>query len=227
MSTLYDIESRVTGIVGDDSGKLKDVPRNITAAISRYSKHRPDSEVVDVPGNGTHDYAISLLTGWSEEFSNITQVEYPVDEVPESLLDADDYYIYRKPSGLVLRLVNETPEDTDTFRVTFTVPRTEDTIPDADVDAVSYLAAALCCEDLANAFAQTSDSTIGADSVNYRTKSQEFASRAKRLKALYSEHVGIQEGDSAPASAVVKDLDVRYPGGADRLTHPRRKRERR
>ena len=95
------------------------------------------------------------------------------------------------------------------------------TIPESDQDAVGNLAASLCSHALASYYAQTSDSTIGADSVNYRTKSQDYTSRAKEQKKIYLDHIGLKEGDVAPAS-VVKDLDIDYPGGSDRLTHPRK-----
>lgn len=230
MSTLADIRDKVVGMVKDTSGKLTnpgDFDRNITAALARYSRHMPDTAVVDVTGNGTNDYSVSLLTGWVDGFSDVRQVEFPVDEVPESLLDGDEFHIYQKPSGKVLRLASEQPAATEAFRATFTIPRAATTVPDGDVDAISQLAASLCCEELANAYAQTGDPTIGADSVNYRSKSQEFASRAKRLMQLYKEHMGIKGDDAAPAASAVADLDMGYPGGGDRLTHPRRGRERR
>jgi hypothetical protein len=97
------------------------------------------------------------------------------------------------------------------------------TIPAIDEDAVANLAASLCSGALASAYAQTSDSTITADSVDHRSKSQEFSSRAKIQKQNYLNHLGLKEGDIAPASAV-KDIDVDYPWGGDRLTHPRKNR---
>jgi hypothetical protein len=227
MSAYNDLLNAVLGIVKDDSEKLTpaDYGTRIADAISRYSKHRPDVAAVDTTGNGTHDY--DLPAGWSDGFSVIRSVEYPIGDVPATLLDEDDYGIYRSPGGERIRLAVISPGATAAFRVTFTIPRTAETVPDIDSHAVCSLAAALCLEDLANIFAQTSDPTIAADVVNYRTKSAEFASRAKRLMALYKEHMGIKADDTTPAASAVADLDVNYPGGADRLTHPRWARERR
>jgi hypothetical protein len=97
------------------------------------------------------------------------------------------------------------------------------TIPAIDEDAVANLAASLCSGALASAYAQTSDSTITADSVDHRSKSQEFTSRAKMQKQNYLDHLGLKEGNVAPASAV-GDMDVKYPWGEERLTHPRKGR---
>jgi len=101
----------------------------------------------------------------------------------------------------------------------------ESTIPESDQDALCNLAASLYSGALASAYAHTSDSTIGADSVDHRSKSQEFAARAREQKKSYLNHLGIKDGasETAPAS-VVKDLDVDYPWGEDRLTHPRKQR---
>ena len=223
-----DLLSKVIALVKDDSGKLAN-PSDYEAAISQavkvFSRHRPDTMVVDITGNGTNDY--DFPSGWVGDFSSIRSIEFPIGEVPETLLDNDEYAIYQTPAKKQIRLINERPSASESFRVCFTLPRTDSTIPDNDVDAVCNLAASVCLEQLANAFAQTSDSTIGADSVNYRTKSADFSSRAKRHFQLYKEHMGIREDDITPPASAVTDLDMKYPGGAGRLTHPRREREKR
>jgi hypothetical protein len=209
--------------VKDTAGKLTDPDdynQSITEALRRYSKHRPRVTAEDITGNGTHEY--NLPTGWEEGFSVVKEIEYPVGDTPRTLIDDDDWEIYDTPTGKYLRLLSAAPETTETFRVRFTLLHTETTVPDADIDAVACLAGALCCEMLANAYAQTGDPTIGADSVNYRTKAQEFAARAKRLRELYLSHLGIKEIDTAPPASVTKDMDRGYPWGGDRLTHPRR-----
>jgi hypothetical protein len=85
----------------------------------------------------------------------------------------------------------------------------------------------LCLEDLANAFAQTGDSIINADSVNYRAKSGEFSARAKRCMSFYNKHIGIKNDDTTTAASSVMNMEMNYPGGSDRLTHPKWARRRR
>lgn len=228
MTTQADIRQRIVGLVKDDAARLvvpDDYDRNLSAALSKYSKHRPAVKVADIAGNGTHDY--DLPAGWVDEFSDIRSIEYPIGDVPASFIDSDEFEVYQTPTAKKIRLVNERPSASESFRVTFTGPRTATTVPDGDVDAFVWLTASLCCEELANAYAQSGDSSIAADSVDYKDKSYRFAQRAKRLMQLYKEHLGLKEGDSFPAAAAVADLDIGYPGGGDRLTHPRRQRERR
>ncbi len=215
---------KVKRLVQDASGKLEstDFDQILDHAIRQYSKHRPDEKVVDIVGNSTHDY--DLPAGWSAEFSQISRIEYPIGGMPEELLDADEYYIYKTPTGSKLRMVSATPPATASFRVTFTIPRTDISIADNDVDAVTMLAASFCLEVLATRYVDTSDPTIAADMVNYRSKSSEAASRAKTLRGLYKEHIGMKEDDGTPPAAVVSSSELNYPGGMDRLTHPRRAR---
>ena len=224
MSSAGEIIALVSGRIKDDSGKIEteEIRSCLTEAVKRYSTHRPAVDVEDIDGDGGHDY--DLPEGWVDGFSAIRSIEYPIGDIPATLLDAEDYSIYQSPDSLQLRLISDAPPATEEFRVSYTIPRTAATILDGDIEAVVNLTASLCCEILANVYAQTSDATIGADIVNYRSKSSEFAARAKRLMALYKEHLGIREDDSTPAAAGVSSLDMKYPGGMDRLTHPARQR---
>ena len=228
MTTLADLRAKVIATVRDDSQKLvnpDDYDRAINAALRKYSLHRPDYATTDIAGNGTHDLA--LPTGWVDGYSMISSAEYPIGQVPSELLANDEVDIYRSPTALKIRLRDVAPAAAESVRLTFTIQRSAATVPDNDIDAVAWLSAALCCEDLANAFAQSTDSSIAADSVDYRDKSQKFASRAKRLMQLYKEHLGLKDNDTVTPASVVSDIDVGYPGGGGRLTHPRWMRERR
>ena len=222
MSDRTTLSEKTAGFAQDSSGRLtpSDIDSCLDAAISRYSRHRPDEKTVDISGSGEHDY--DLPQGWLEGFSDIRQIEYPVDQVPAMLLDDDDYELYRSVDGLKLRLISYAPADD--FRVTITVPRTDETVPGNDIDAVSLLAASLCLERLATRFVDTGDPIIQADVVNYRTKSAEAAARAKQYAKLYKEHLGLKEDDNQPAASAVSSNEINYPGGGDRLTHPRRGR---
>jgi hypothetical protein len=198
----------------------------IQEAVKIYSRHRPREVVKDITGDGTYNYSISTnLTSWVEDFSIIKSIEYPAGQRNPVYLDEDDYAILRTESGLFIRFFVDTPSASDTIRVTYTalhiLSDSQNTIPQIDEDAVCNLAASLCSGALASYYAQTSDPTIGADSVNYRTKSQEYSARAKEQKKIYMDHLGLKDGDVAPAS-VRKVVDVTYPGGIDRLTHPRK-----
>lgn len=214
MGYLLDL---VKSKVKDTAGKLDDgedfIPA-IDGALQRYSRHNPLAVVEDLDGADSHD--LDLPTGWVEGFSALSAVEYPAGEVPEVLLDPAGYRLYQSPDGWKLRLFDEEPATGESVRVTYTAPRLESQIPQNDLDAVACLAAADCCERLANLYTQSSDPTIGADVVNYRSKGAEYASRAKRLRELYATHIGVDEKGGPPAATTTAQPP--RPSRA-RLTH--------
>ena len=201
----------------------------IDMALMAYSKHRPRIVVEDVTGDGGFDYTLADLAAWSDGFSVIRTVEYPVDDDDETpdILQDDDWVVYAKPAGDVLRFLTGSPLATETFRVTYTAihafTATACTVKAFDEKAVQSLASAIFCEMLATYFAQNQDSTISADSVDQRSKASEYAARAKAYRKLYTDHIGIKDGQ-VPAASVTKDQDATPSWQGDGLTHPRRYR---
>jgi len=201
----------------------------INMAMKAHSKHRPLVVVEDESGAAAFDYAITLLASWSEGFSVIKQVEYPVDDDDETpdILQDDEWMIYEKPAGKYLRFLENEPAATETFRVTYTALHTctdtTCTVKTFDEEAVQALAAAFFCDMLATYFAQTQDSTIQADVVDHRSKAREYDARAKAYRKMYFNHLGIEEGKTPPAS-VTKDLDLKGSWAGDKLTHPKKYR---
>lgn len=201
MATLIDL---IRGKIKDDSGKLTDpddLTSSATEALNRYSKARPLEVVVDIPGSGTHD--VDLPIDWVEGFSSILQVEYPVDLAPANAIDRNDYTIYATPTGKKLRIIIATPDSDENVRQTYTILHSEDSVPIVDLEAVANLAASICLRQLAAAFGQTSDSTIQADTVNYRSKADEFRRLADSFEGLYKSHLGIKDNDTVAAASVV------------------------
>ncbi len=217
MALIDDIKAKVK----DSSGKLTDPDdfnRAIAESLNRYSSHRPKNVSAVIQGTGKSDYGYPA--GWVPGFSVITDIEYPTGNVPALLLKPDDWTIYVSPVGEVIRILSETPGAAETFIVFFTVIRQEVDIIAQEYEAVVNLAAGLCCEMLASSYAQTSDPTMLADSVNYRTKSDEFTRRAKAFYALYDNIMGVDKEN--PANSATRNYDKNYPWGGDRITHPRR-----
>lgn len=189
--------------VKDDSGKLSDPADLFSAAaeaLNRYSKARPLEVVADLPGTDSHDCA--LPAGWQDGFSTFVQVEYPIDSVPAEIIDRRFYQLYAAPAGKKLRIWNTNPTADEFVRLTYTTLHTEATVPSVDVEAVANLAASICLRQLAAAFGQTSDSTINADVVNYRSKSDEFRRLADSFESLYKAHLGITGNDTVAAASL-------------------------
>lgn len=230
MSTRQDYITAIGHLVGGEL-PLGEAERifAISAALKKYSGHRPRIVVEDETGNGSFDYLLTLLADWVEGFSTIKTVEYPVDDTSETaeILEDDAWRIYQKPAGKCLRLLENTPETTEHLRITYTALHTctdaACTVPSYDEEAMQILAASIFCDMLAACYAQTQDSTIQADSVDHKSKASEYAARARAYRKMYFDHLGIKEGET-PAASVTRDQDMAGSWAGDRLTHPRKYR---
>lgn len=227
--SLDQFQSQRDVALRDAAGKLPSGDRDALLAqaiLQRYSKDRPRELVSDQAGNGTQLLGMPA-TGtdvFEDGFSFIRTIEYPLGSVPPNFLLEEDWQLYRTPSALQIMLLSVTPAANDTVRVTWTARHKSDgsTVPDVDFEAVSDFAAALCYEALAGIYAQTGDATIQADSVNYRTKSQEYMGLAKAAAKRYFNHVGItadDKGAEVDAAIATGSVHENLGVGLDRLTH--------
>jgi hypothetical protein len=228
MSTRQDFITAIGGLVKGEFplGEPEKI-QALSKAVKRYSQDRPYEICEDEAGNGGFDYLLTLLASWSEGFSTIKKIEYPVDdtEAEQPVLQDDAWKIYSKPAGKVIRLLEDKPTATEHLRITYTALHVCDddqcTIPSGDEEAVQMLAAAGFCNMLAAYYANNQDSTIQADSVNHKSKSADFAARAKTYRQEYFDHLGLKEGEVPPAS-VTRDQDVKPSWRGDGMTHPRK-----
>ena len=228
MSTRQDYISAISALV---AGELPlgepDKVLALAAAVKRYSGDSPRKIPEDIPGNGGFDYPLASLASWTDKFSKVSHVEYPVDDSRREAKSMPDtqWRIYAKPTGDCLRFLAATPAAAEQIRITYTALHVCDdigcSIPDSDAEAVQMLAAANFCEMLATYFANTADSVIRADSVDHKSRAQEYSSRARAYRQAYFAHLGIRSGSSAPAS-VTRDQDATPSWRGDHLTHPRR-----
>ena len=228
MSTRQDYITAIGHLVGGELplGETEKIFA-IAAALKKYSSHRPRIVVEDEEGNGSFDYALTLLTDWTDGFSVIKSVEYPVNDADETadILQEDAWGIYQKPVGEYLRLLEDIPKATENIRIVYTALHTctdaACTVPVYDEEALQILAASIFCDMLAAYFAQTQDSTIRADAVDHKSKASEYAARARAYRKIYFDHLGVEEG-KAPAASVTRDQDTAGSFGDDRMTHGKR-----
>ncbi|MDY7034551.1 MAG: hypothetical protein SV375_00085 [Thermodesulfobacteriota bacterium] len=201
----------------------------IGMAMKGHSRHSPREVIEDVAGDGSFDYAVSGFASWSDGFSVIRQVEYPVDDTDEDpdILQDDKWMIYEKPAGKCLRFLTTTPDTGEEMRLTYTALHTctdsACTVNDFDEEVVQALAAAFFCDMLATYYAQTGDSTIDADVVDHKSRSRDYEARAKAYRKLYFDHLGIEPGET-PAASVTRDQDRTPSWQTDHLTHRRKYR---
>lgn len=197
--------------------------RAVGLALARYSKDRPRELVEDVVvADGVQ---IPLPTAWAQGASDLRTVECPV-VTPPVPLDSACWYIYRTPLGEQIGLVSAVTQGT-TARVAYSglhlLTDTDDTIPADHLEAVACYAASLLAEQVATVHANSSDSTISADSVDRSHPAREWAARAKSYRNRYFTTLGIEinaQGVEQPrmeAAGVVVDMELPSTTGRGRL----------
>lgn len=231
MKVLADYQSRLTQLLKEQAGDLdpNDKDAAIAEAVREHSRLKPYKKLHEFTGDGAaFDFVLGTAPGptdWEKDFSKILQVEFPAGERNPVYLEDEDYQLYEKITGEVLRFLSDTPGTGQKALVNYTarhsVTASAGTIPEPHFDAVCHLAAAIALNALANRYIQNTEPTLGADSVDHKSKAFEARQAAREERKLYFQHLGIKESD-VPAGFAVKDLDVNYPWGEDRLTHPRR-----
>ena len=127
----------------------------------------------------------------------------------------------------VLRFNYDTPGTSDVVRVVYsglhTFTDATDTLPAVDLDAVINLASSITAYKVSSKYAKLGESSISADSIDYIDKSREWARVAENYLKMYTDHLGMKNGNNIAAS-VTQDQDTFLTGGDDFLFHGRRLR---
>ena len=223
MDEKEDFNVRVDQIIQDAKPFLAgtgDIDSAITSALETYNKDNPLIKVKSYTGDGGYDY--NLPSDWVDGFSGIVgDVEYPGGNQDPYFIAFEEWVIYQTESEKKFRFLNRSPSASETFILKYKAPHTLDdsvsTIYSDDEEALSYLAASLCLMAIANRMAQSKDSTIGADVVAYRAKSDVFASRAKEHLKKYTDHFFATE--PMKAAIMIKEFDTGFLWGGSHLTH--------
>lgn len=219
----------------DDAGKLEtdDIGRSLDRAVLLYSIDRPRERIKEETGDGV-TYLYSLPTDWVEGFSQIVgRIEYPADESQTIMYIDQACWMYFKKivaDSMVtyLRFTTFKPQLSKKLRYAYIVPHTctnaTSTIFDIDNQAVVTLAASLCFWSLAAKFAQSTDSSIGADVVDYQRISDAYIELAKARKSEYKQLMGIgseaTERSGVQAGTSTSNFDIQMSFGDEMLTHP-------
>ena len=186
---ITDFRRLIDGFVRDEAERLSRADREsaLEMALAQYGRERPRHKVADVVCAGGD--VLPLPAEW-QVGSALVRAEYPIGETPPAALPCS---IYTSPSGDVLRLGEALFPGAEvrlTFSVAHVVSDTMDTVQPVHREAVACYAAALLLEQLSAAAINDGDSTISADTTDRRTKAQEYAGRARALKARYAEAMG-------------------------------------
>lgn len=221
---LADYQTLVANLVRDAATEISTAQRDeaIALAVTRYSKDRPRILVADLVSAGGN--LLDLPAGWEAEFSELRSLEYPIGEVPPTYIANEFWRLYQQPAAIKIQLddaLAAAAQVRSSFTVRHTLDAGTDTIPVKDREPVAAWGASILCDQLAALFSGQQLTTIPADSVDHKTRAEEYAARARNLRTRYFNELGIDPKRSVAAAAVV-NLDLQDSRGSTiRLTHPR------
>lgn len=221
---LADFQTLTDNLVRDQDSKVSEAQRDeaLAAALREYNKRRPATKVQDVTGDGTQ--LLALPAAWETGFSAIASIEYPIGDIPPTLLEGWD--LYQSPSTLKIATrsaIGSGASARVTFSIRHVLTEASDTVPEDDREALCAYAAAVLCDQLAALYSGDADSTIVGDAVNHQGKGPAFAARAATLRKRFYDQLGVDPKRNVAAGAEV-NLDLTNSLGGDRLTHPNRYR---
>jgi len=235
--------TRIRTALKDDASSnnlLTDAQVNqvIDAAIREYSRDRPRIAYALASGDGSaYDFRLPRLWVWG--LSYLEEVEYPAGEQYPTLVDPNEWHVHESALGVQpvrkIRLNGTPASGTDNIQFKYSALHVHndelDSIPYADFDAVMWLATSYGALALAGKMSASIDSTINADSADYRGGQNRWENVAKRYRELYLDHIGSQGPNSGGlasgtgrGAAITQDWDVNLQSGSDRLWHSRRNR---
>lgn len=206
----------------------EEIEAKLAQAIRTYSIDRPRVLAGYMSGTSTaFDFSLPSKFVWN--LSRIISVEYPADQQYPIYLDSMDWTVLEKivhgQPVRFLRFPYQIPDSgTNNILVKYTTRHEHSdeysTIPPEDLEAVLWLAASYAAITLSAKSAATTDSTIDADSVNYRDAETRWGSVAKRLKEMYENRV--INPDSAAPAGFTDEWDSMLSTRGEFMWHPRR-----
>jgi hypothetical protein len=226
---LADVQSLVDSLVRDAQGaggigRLASGARDqaVGLAVRRYSLDRPRLVVSDVAVPLASN-AVEPPADWD---GGETTLEYPVGDVPPTLIDPDRWQVYATPTGRVFQLWEGLPAGA-VVRVTYGMAHqldaVIDTVPARDREALASYAAAVLLDELASAAASDGDATIQVDGLaRSPDRSKALAARAENFRRRYHELLGIDPKRLKGASVLAAPTDRASWGGPRLLRGARR-----
>jgi hypothetical protein len=218
---FLDYQTLVDGLIRDESGavSVSDRDQAINLAVVRYSTDRPRSQIEAIVATGN---LIDLPEDWEMDFSALQAIWLPDvnGRIPlEGRLE-------NTLAGMRIRLTDSLATDTEVhveYSILHEVTEASDTVPVRDREAVACWAAQLLLEQLSSLYSGHREPTIQGDTTDWQSKGRDYASRAKRLRENYLNHLGIDPKRTVPSGAVV-NFNLRDQLGGDRIVHNQRRR---
>lgn len=172
----------------------------IEEAMSIFSKYKPRELSASIVGDGTNKYDVPET--WVQDFSTIQNVEYPIDEVPPSFVNKNQYRIGIADDGDPQIIFADNLSASQTLKVIFTANHTNidgatvtdvktNTIPDINFHCVVNLSCYCYLLAQASMAGSTENPQLNAEIVNYQNRVDAYRRLAKEFLGKAASWLGI------------------------------------
>lgn len=229
MATLADMLVLLKVKVKDTSIRFTDAEKNglLSESIRQYNRDQPLLRDEVVTGDGIV-LTFDTPTGWTDGFSTLEELEFPVDQEPRVMVDVEDHVqVIQIDNVEKIQFKSLTIPSAEEARLFYTIPHDDavpTTIPTHGVDAVVSLAAARLCNAMATFYAETTEATLGLDVVDRQSKADSFRSMADRFKREYLAIINPKTDDANAPKLTHTEQDIDFSWGLPFITHPRKNR---
>jgi hypothetical protein len=175
--------------------KKSEASQHLDKALLIYSKYQPlekiEKVLVPVPAN-----VFDLPDDWDMGFSSVRYIEYPIDNMPLSMLKEKDFEIFLNDSNKYqLRFAYDL---STAYRLSYNIAHSFNTdnpalisSPASDAYCICDIAAAYYLLSLSARYGQSVKPEISADTVDYNTKTDQYRRLAKELMGHAASWLGI------------------------------------
>jgi hypothetical protein len=217
-------------------GQISDaaLTEQIRDSLRRLDNDRPFGKFAKLAGTGSKYYKLgTLLTDWDDDVSRVLSVVYPAPVIADNAtitkLNKREYQRYDDGTDQYLRF-ESAPDSSNFFRIEYTVARkvkgldaaTTTNLEDRYLNAITYLATAMCCYSLGTRSAGLTEPNVNADFINFGSKESQYRRMGDKWLQNYQEEVGSASGTNA--SNIAAGSWGEYEAGSalgPRITHDR------
>lgn len=169
------IDQNYSGLLPGAVVKKTDAFTYLNQSLFTFSKFKPKKKVkvITNPNSNLAD----LPEDWENGFSWITDIEYPIGENPKCYLEKKEYEIsLQEDDSFKIEYCYQFTQD---LKVYYNILQSFDeqgevTAADSDFNCICDIASSYYLLALASRYAQSTDATISADTVNYQDKVNQF-----------------------------------------------------
>lgn len=170
-----------------------DYEDQIEDSVITYSRHRPQRRVARVSGAQVGLY--ELPAAYEDGFSEIIEIEYPINEAPKAVIDPKNWYTDDTEDGLRLRFDFGNPGLGRDFLLKYTARHTSDSmgntsVPASDREVFSWLVTANICLALASFYGGKANPSLpNAEVVEYANRVEEWTNLGIEWQKKFDKYV--------------------------------------